>query len=344
MKTRVEIHKRLNQYLANELTDVLQSPLVPAVKIYSKKAESRLDIRTACDEKTLSSWYTQPMYILATPKKDHTLLQVEIQPQRWPKDLGAYTKACEDIVNETVEKINVLSSANFTVSKEAVARQKGKDKYMQSIKIVLRFDDEITELNNLKQIRDFLADLALINNDFAVKLTAKKAELFSDEAEDNSIDDFDAHNSPEEGFYLFIETHIRVYEKYDNLDEAFDEISLETKDLIEDKFGVGEVVYFYKFGDQDDIDVEEECIHSLWSKIEIEHEPDELIWEYEEAFMEISDSVGGITRAFVICKNEFNENEFDKMSQDETFDYMYETSDERYQSYAEGDYDEGNYM
>ena len=61
-----------------------------------------MDIRTVCDEKTLSSWYTQPMYILAAKKKDHTLLQLEIQSERWPKDIEAYTKASEVIVNKTV--------------------------------------------------------------------------------------------------------------------------------------------------------------------------------------------------------------------------------------------------
>lgn len=193
MKKRAEIHTRLSQYLANELPSSLKSPLINKIKIYSRKPEARMEIRTATDERTLSSWHTQPMYILATPKKDHTLLQVEIQPQRWPKDLEAYTKACDDIVNETVEKINVLSSANFTVSKEAVARQKGKDKYMQSIKIVLRFDDEMTKLDNLKQIRDFLAELAIINNDFAEKLTAKNSENVFDgtelEEDEDSLDD-----------------------------------------------------------------------------------------------------------------------------------------------------------
>jgi hypothetical protein len=171
MKTRAEIQTRLNQYLSNELGKVLEAPLIDKIKIYSKQIDTRLELRTAPDEKTLNSWYSQPIYLLATPEDGNTLFQIEVQPQRWPKNLKSFVESSQIYTDEVVARVNTLSKEFlFKVKSEAVSKLKGNDKFMQSVKIILSFEDDITELNNLKKIRDFIAEIAIIGNEYSDNL------------------------------------------------------------------------------------------------------------------------------------------------------------------------------
>jgi|GEM_PF-1548574 len=203
MHTRKEIHAKINNYLANNLPDKLQKPLIKEIKIFSKNDfEQRLNIRTAVDEQHLGNWWRHPIYLLATPKDKQVLVQFELSPQRWPKDVNAYAKENQATLEEYADKVKELTKEYFEVDKEAQASTKLKDKYMASIKTTVKFADDVLDQDNLKKITEYLVRLAAINLELSRKLTIGAAEESVGDEEPEEEQDQTTNLTPEQIDYL----------------------------------------------------------------------------------------------------------------------------------------------
>ena len=197
MITRENIHQKLNNLFFSELANSLSAPLIKKVSCINKgNFNNRFDLRIAADESQLGNWWRHPIYIIAKPSADNVVINITIQPQRWPADGEKYVNDHKVSIDKTNQEINDLiksHSINAPLVKKDV-KIEGKFVLSYSLSVTIHkanptdadYSKFINFLVSLCQITVSLSD-ALPIGDTTLTDESSVEDIKSDEDEDDDI-------------------------------------------------------------------------------------------------------------------------------------------------------------
>ena len=195
MKTRENIHQKLNNLFFSELANQLVSPLIKKISCINKgNFNNRFDLRIATDESQLGNWWRHPIYVIAKPSAKNVVINITIQPQRWPGDGEKYADEHKDNIDKTNQEINDLiksHSINAPLVKKDI---KTEGKFVLSYSLSVTIDKAnptdadyskfINFLASLCKLTVSLSDALLISN-----ATSTDESIVEDEKEEDNEDD-----------------------------------------------------------------------------------------------------------------------------------------------------------
>lgn len=163
MKTRENIHQKLNNLFFSEFANNLAAPLIKKVSCFNKgDFNNRFDLRVATDENQLGNWWRHPIYIIAKPSAENVVINITIQPQRWPDDVENYANEHKNIIDQKYQEINDLIKSHSINASDVKQEIKTESKFVLSYSLSITIDKaNPSEADYLKFI-NFLADLCLI--------------------------------------------------------------------------------------------------------------------------------------------------------------------------------------
>jgi uncharacterized protein (TIGR02145 family) len=176
MKTREKIHQKLNNLFFSELANNLAAPLIKKVSCFNRgDFNNRFDLRVATDENQLGNWWRHPIYIIAKPSAENVVINITIQPQRWPEDVENYANEHKDIIDQKYQEINDLIKSHSINTSQVKQEIKTESKFVLSYSLSVTIDKAnpseadylkfITFLTSLCQITVSLSDALPIGED-----------------------------------------------------------------------------------------------------------------------------------------------------------------------------------
>jgi len=240
MKTREEIHQKLNDLIFSELENRLAAPLLNKVSCFNKgDFNNRFDLRVAKDESQLGNWWRHPIYILAKPSADNVVINITIQPQRWSEDNDNYANTYNDVIVQKYQEINELIDRHEINASDVKQEIKTESKFVLSHSLSVSFDKTYpSEADYLKFI-NFLADLCLITVSLSDELpvgddTSKLEEADSISSEIAPQDIIKSISNENKRVYLFCLSVSTDEDIQIVSEQIFDKIQL-IKNYIEDQ-------------------------------------------------------------------------------------------------------------
>jgi hypothetical protein len=197
MKTRENIHQKLNNLFFSELANNLSEPLIKKISCINKgNFNNRFDLRVAADESQLGNWWRHPIYVIAKPSAENVIINITIQPQRWPGDGEKYANDHKDSIDKTNQEINDLiksHSINAPLVKKDI---KTEGKFVLSYTLSVTIDKANPTDADYSKFINFLASLCQITASLSDALPIGEAtstgestaeEEKNDEDEDDDI-------------------------------------------------------------------------------------------------------------------------------------------------------------
>ena len=165
MKTRENIHQKLYDLFQTKLGNKLTAPLIQKVSCFNKgDFNNRFDLRVARDENQLGNWWRHPIYIIAKPSAEKVVINITIQPQRWPEDAEKYANELKDSIDKIGHEINNLiqsHSLNAPLVKQDI---KTETKFVLSYSLIVTIDKANPTDEDYIKFIDFLASLCQITD------------------------------------------------------------------------------------------------------------------------------------------------------------------------------------
>ena len=163
MKTRENIHQKLNNLFFSELANSLSAPLIKKISCINKgNFNNRFDLRVAADESQLGNWWRHPIYVIAKPSAENVVINITIQPQRWPADGEKYANDHKVSIDKTNQEINDLiksHSINAPLVKKDI---KTEGKFVLSYSLSVKIDKANPTDADYSKFINFLASLCQI--------------------------------------------------------------------------------------------------------------------------------------------------------------------------------------
>jgi len=163
MKSREDIHKKLNDLFTLNLIEKLQEPLLKKINCLNKgNFNNRFDVRVASKDVDLNSWWKHPIYVIAKPSSKNVVIGITIQPQRWPRNNEDYSNEFSECIDRNNAKINDLIKAhaiNATLVKKEV-KTDGKFVLSNSFNVII--DNANPSDEDYTRFIDFFASLCSI--------------------------------------------------------------------------------------------------------------------------------------------------------------------------------------
>ena len=204
------------------------------------------------------------------------------------------------------------------------------------------FDIAITKMRTNIVASEFNTKFNEYFNENQIEILKNKINELPD-----SVEDFDPiENEVESNLHnansLIIRIDLKGFELSDYELLQADELGiLDVKSSIENYFPSNEISYQLVSATEEEIELEEECIHVLWSIIDIEdQDPNDYIPNNQDIFLELSAELETRICCFIVPKNYSITLDNSNLN----FEDILNISNEKYMSYLEGDFDSGFYM
>jgi hypothetical protein len=187
------------------------------------------------------------------------------------------------------------------------------------------------------------------NTKFIEYLNQPQSEILKNKIKDlpDSVEDYDPKENVDESNLqnansLIIRIDLKGFELSDYELLQADELGiLDVKSSIENYFPSNEISYQLVSATEEEIELEEECIHVLWSIIDIEdQDPNDYIPNNQDIFLELSAELETRICCFIVPENYSITLDNSNLN----FEDILNISNEKYMSYLEGDFDSGFYM
>lgn len=186
MQTREDIHKKLNDLFTSKLIYKLQEPLLKKINCLNKgNFNNRFDIRVAKTESDLSSWWKHPIYLIAKPSSKNVILNITIQPQRWPGNSESYSSEFQNCIDTKNEEINELIKAHKINASFVKKDIKTDGKFVLSNSFNVTFDNENPSEEEYLKFIDFFASICSIVVSLSDELPIKVEDSVEDSANEN---------------------------------------------------------------------------------------------------------------------------------------------------------------
>ena len=141
MKTRENIHQKLNNLFFSELANNLPAPLIKKISCFNKgDFNNRFDLRVATDENQLGNWWRHPIYIIAKPSAENVVINITIQPQRWPEDAENYANEHKNIIDQKYQEIKDLIKSHSINASDVKQEVKTESKFVLSYSLSVTID------------------------------------------------------------------------------------------------------------------------------------------------------------------------------------------------------------
>ena len=204
------------------------------------------------------------------------------------------------------------------------------------------FDIAITKMRTNIVASEFNTKFNEYFNENQIEILKNKINELPD-----SVEDFDPiENEVESNLHnansLIIRIDLKGFELSDYELLQADELGiLDVKSSIENYFPSNEISYQLVSATEEEIELEEECIHVLWSIIDIEdQDPNDYIPNNQDIFLELSAELETRICCFIVPENYSITLDNSNLN----FEDILNISNEKYMSYLEGDFDSGFYM
>lgn len=186
METRENIHKKLNELFLTHLISKLAEPILKKVSCLNKgNFNNRFDIRVAKTESDLSSWWKHPIYLIAKPSSKNVVLNITIQPQRWPGNAESYLKENQDCIESKNTQINDLIKAHNIDASPVKKDVKMDGKFVLSYSFNVTIDNSTPTDDDYVRFIDFFASLCLIVVSLSDELPVKGNTSVEDTRNEN---------------------------------------------------------------------------------------------------------------------------------------------------------------
>jgi hypothetical protein len=194
MESRISIHQKLNGYFTTSLPEKLANPLLNQINCLNKgDFNKRFDIRFACDEAHLGHWWRHPIYLLTKPNAKRVQFNFTLQPQRWPLNPSEFAQEHTDTIAQAVSEITSLIAKHQLEASKVEFEVRTDNKFLLLIAFSISMGSpDLIDADYVKCV-DFIAELALINNQLSEKLVSQAAANDNDTADDADTDDADAN-------------------------------------------------------------------------------------------------------------------------------------------------------
>jgi hypothetical protein len=192
METREKIHQKLNNLFFSELANSLSAPLIKKISCINKgDFNNRFDLRVAKDESQLGNWWRHPIYVIAKPSAENVVINITIQPQRWPADGEKYANDHKDSIDNTNQEINDLikiHSINAPFIKKDI---KTEGKFVLSYNLSITIDKANPTDADYSKFINFLSSLCQITVSLSDALPVIDEALIDESIVENEKEKFE---------------------------------------------------------------------------------------------------------------------------------------------------------